>query len=309
MNASLNPRLASSLLCLALVLTACGSAPPAPPATPAEETPPPPSGADTPLPTPLPTETLPPTSTPSPTQTPTPLACWAEGGHLEEGEFDTDLLRQPLEFIVYLPPCYDQLPDAFYPTLYMIHGQSFNQDQWVNLGAVEITDALILLDEVVPYIMVFPRVIDWSEPPEGRFGEAMIRDLLPYIDETYRTIPHRDYRAVGGLSRGASWAVHFGLNNYDLFGAWGGHSLPVFYSDAPTVQEKLDAIPPEDMPRIYVDIADGDHSSIMRSAVWFVGQLEIRHIPHEFHVFPGNHNEEYWSAHTEEYLRFYAQEW
>ena len=33
--------------------------------------------------------------------------------------------------------------------------------------------------------------------------------------------------------------------------------------------------------------------------------LDARGIDHEFHVFPGEHYGDYWSAHVEDYLRFY----
>ena len=37
--------------------------------------------------------------------------------------------------------------------------------------------------------------------------------------------------------------------------------------------------------------------------------LVEKDIPHEFYVLPGIHEEEYWSAHVEEYIRFYTLEW
>jgi hypothetical protein len=48
---------------------------------------------------------------------PHPLACWDQGGRYEQGSLRTDLLPLPLEYSVYLPPCYDEQPNRRYPVL------------------------------------------------------------------------------------------------------------------------------------------------------------------------------------------------
>jgi len=255
------------------------------------------------------------TSSPEPTTTltitlsPTPLACWQEGGTLLEEEISSELVASPFEFLVYLPPCYHRQPDRSYPVLYLIHGQSFNHDQWGRLGVDEVSDALIASGEIAPYILVMPRVIDWAEPPEAKFGEALLDELIPYIDARYRTLTEREFRAVGGLSRGAAWALHLGLESWEMFGAMGAHSLPIFRKDAPFVQGWVEAIPEKSFPRIYIDMAEQDLKGVRRSTEWFIKLLVEKEFPHQFFVFPGIHNEDYWSAHVEEYIRFYTQEW
>lgn len=266
----------------------------------------------TPLPGLTPTiETLPPeaTYTPQATPTPTPMACWGRGGEFEFGQLPTPLLREPLDFRVYLPPCYHQQPERRYPVLYLIHGQSYNDDQWDRLGADESADALIAAGELPPFLIVMPRDRVWSQPAEDNFGKAVVEVLIPWIDEHYRSLTDRSYRAVGGLSRGAGWAVHLGLSQWELFGAIGAHSLPVFWTDTYHIKEWLNAIPPEQMPRIFMDIGENDRPEIMRSAVWFEELLTERDIPHEWYLFSGYHEEKYWESHVERYLRWYAREW
>jgi enterochelin esterase-like enzyme len=253
------------------------------------------------------TSTLP--STPTPSQTPTPPLCLKKGGKIETGALRTDLLRLPLEFRVYLPPCYEEQPDRRYPVLYLIHGQSYNDDQWDRLGADETADALIASGEVSPFLIVMPRDRVWSQPTEDPFGQAVAEALVPWIDENYRTRPERASRAVGGLSRGAGWAIHLGLSRWELFGAIGAHSLPVFWTDLPHLRDWLDAIPPTERPRIYMDLGDKDRPQISRSARWFEELLTEKGIPHEWHLYSGYHEEAYWEAHVEEYLRWYARDW
>lgn len=250
---------------------------------------------------------LPPTQTP--TQTPAPPACLKAGGYIETGEVRTELLRLPLEFRVYLPPCYQEQPDRRYPVLYLIHGQSYNDDQWDRLGADETADALIAAGEVPPFIMVMPRDRVWTQPTEDPFGQAVAEALVPWVDENYRTRADRTSRAVGGLSRGAGWAVHLGFSRWELFGAIGAHSLPVFWTDLPHLRAWIDAIPREALPRIYMDLGDKDRLQLSRSAMWFEELLTEKNIPHEWHLYSGYHEEAYWEAHVEEYLRWYARGW
>ena len=49
---------------------------------------------------------------------------------------DTQFLPWPLEFTVYLPPCYSNSNPQAYPVLYMLHGQADNNDQWPRLGLI-----------------------------------------------------------------------------------------------------------------------------------------------------------------------------
>ena len=277
-----------------------------------------PSVTPTPLPSvtpsPLPTNTpspLPPTLTPSPTipSTPTPLACWTQPGRWERGSLSSDLLPLPLEYTVYLPPCYDQQTERRYPVLYMLHGQNSNNDQWDRLGIDEAANALIASEQVPPFIIVLPRDRSWEQPAVDKFGQVLADKLVPYIDAHYRTLPERAYRAIGGLSRGAGWAIHLGLSRWKLFGAIGAHSLPIFWEDTAHIRQWLKTIPSEEMPRIYLDIGDKDRSNIMDSVIWFEKLLTKEGIPHEWHLFPGYHAEAYWQAHVEQYLLWYTQDW
>lgn len=235
--------------------------------------------------------------------------CAAAGGQVEQVKIDSQYLDAGLRFRVYTPPCYAENMMQLYPVLYLVHGQTFNDDQWDRLGADETTDQLIAAGEVAPFIIVMPYDISSNQPSLDHFGEAVIEELLPWIDANYRTMDDRDHRAVGGLSRGASWAIHLGLTYPELFGAMGGHSPPVFVEDASKVRGWLDSIPAELMPRIWLDIGERDQHTILDSATWFEGLLDERDIPHEWSLFSGDHSETYWRAHVEMYLRWYAADW
>jgi enterochelin esterase-like enzyme len=231
------------------------------------------------------------------------------GGTVEVSEITTTLLPRPLVYRLYLPPCYREDSGRNYPVLYLIHGQTYSDTQWDRLGVPETADRLIAEGEVAPFIVVMPRDMVWKEPTEDNFGKAVTQVLVPWIDKNYRTIPDRAHRAVGGLSRGGAWAVHMGLENWELFGAIGVHSGFVFQSDVQPIYEWLNSIPDGMAPRIYMDLGNEDRPEITQGAVWLENLLTKYSIPHEWHLFVGEHEEAYWHSHVEDYLRWYTQEW
>ncbi len=263
-----------------------------------------PSNQPVPTPTAIPA-TLTPIPSPTVTPTATPLGCLTQPGRVEQGAVNET--TPPQEYIIYLPPCYNEKPDLRYPVLYLLHGQTYTDDQWVRLGAVSAADRLILGNEAQPFIIVLPDDRYWNVPAGPGFGQRLVEDLVPYIDQRYRTLPDRERRALGGMSRGAGWALQLGLQRWDLFGSLGLHSLAAFGDDRPFLEDRLEQIPPESWPRIFLDMGDSDQE------LGFNGQFEAlltqMSIPHEWHLYPGLHDEQYWSAHVEEYLRWYAQGW
>jgi enterochelin esterase-like enzyme len=261
-----------------------------------------------------PTATMPPFQPPisssNPTSTPTLTPepdCLSLGGQVEATSIPSQNMNGPLQFHIYLPPCYDRDISRHYPVLYLIHGQSFTDDQWVRLGAASTADKLIAAG-TPPFIIVMPfDKYHYRQPATDPFDEAVIKELIPYIDTSYRTLAERPFRAVGGLSRGAGWALHFAMTYPELFGAFGGHSLAILDEDGPRLRRLLDAIPPEEMPRIFMDIGKDD--GLRASAARFESMLTEREVPHEWYLFPGVHNEKYWAGHVEEYLKWYADGW
>lgn len=226
-----------------------------------------------------------------------------------EDQISSQYQPDPLKMLIYLPTCYQQQPEHRYPALYLLHGQSFTPQQWLRLGITALADQWISSGEVTPFIIVMPQVDIWEGPSKYKFDLIMIEEVLPYIEGNYRASPVRSDRAIGGISRGASWALHLGVTEWQTFSAFGAHSLPVFFDDAPYIPYWLNELPSAEAPRIYIDYAQSDQSAIRSSASWFLEELEIRNIPYTFSTGPGTHTEEYWGAHIEEYLRFYLAAW
>lgn len=247
-----------------------------------------------------------PTVTPRP-PAPTADPCSSQPGTIVDNQVPTDLLSGGLSFRTYLPPCYQSRAARRYPVLYLLHGQTYTDDQWTRLGIAQAADSLIHAGEISPLIIIMPYDADWRQPTQSHFGDALVQVLLPWVDAHYQTLADRPDRAIGGLSRGAAWAVHLGLTDWEQFGSIGAHSLPIFWSDTDQIPKWLDAIPLSDFPRIYLDVSAKDED--LASNLEFEALLNQRHIPHVWHLYPGYHDEAYWSSHLSEYLKWYAQNW
>lgn len=236
-------------------------------------------------------------------------SCVEESGRLEQGRLKSALMGDSLQFQVYLPPCYDGTSNQAYPTIYLLHGQGYTESQWEQLGVVETSNKMIASNEVSPYIIVMPREIVGTNSERSNFDLVLAQELMPTIDKTYRTIPEREFRAVGGLSRGAGWAIESGINFWDLFGAFGAHSPAVLNTNPVSMSNLLDGIPSDKYPRIFIDTGDREPPSIIESAIWLGELLNQKGIPHEWYRFSGVHDESYWRAHLEVYLRWYSGSW
>jgi len=246
-----------------------------------------------------------PSQTPSLAFDPPAHECTDTSGSVEA--FQIDRAGVELTGQIYTPPCYEEDPDLRYPTLYLLHGATETDRQWLDLGVAEAADKLISESAISPLIIIMPRELTWVALPRNPFGDALVTELLPWIESRYRTLEDRDFRALGGLSRGGNWAVRIGLLHWGMFGSIGAHSTPLFYGDLERLAGWIEVIPPSRYPRIYLDIGKDDNN--LGAAQNLDKALTGLEVPHEWIINPGLHDEVYWSAHLEDYLLWYSEAW
>lgn len=227
--------------------------------------------------------------------------------------------EMPLD--VFLPPGYDASEER-YPVLYMLHGMGGTNKEWEYYGLFDEAARLIGTGEIIPYIIVLPQgdYGYWVDQANGgpRWGEYVAREIVAVVDRRYRTLPQASARAVGGLSMGADGALQLALNYPDVFSVVGAHS-PVLkpYGDAPEFfgdvvyfeahyPVTLVGLQPEIAKNLTVTIDVGDVDIWLSNAEAFHEQLLSLGIRHEWHVWTGEHNAEYWTAHVVDNLRFYS---
>jgi len=147
-----------------------------------------------------------------PALTPTSTGCAETTGMVERFALPSVEIDRPLPMLIYTPPCYDPGRASGYPVLYLLHGQSFNELQWQRLGVPETADRLISAHEVHPFLVVMPQEYDYlKEIGESNYGKALVAEVLPWVEAHYNVCKERNCRAIGGLSRGASWAALAGF--------------------------------------------------------------------------------------------------
>jgi enterochelin esterase-like enzyme len=241
-------------------------------------------------------------------QTSLNLTCNEKTGKLTALTLESSVLNRTLEYSVYSPPCYDPAGATSYPVLYLLHGSSASNDQWILLGAQTKADEMISDGKINPFLIVFPREAAYNEDTRtSKYGQAILEELIPTINRDWLTLSGPSHTAIGGLSRGAGWAVHLGLAHPEVFGQVGAHSLALFYADINQIEKWRKLTQEEDLPRLYLDIGLQDY--LKDSAKKFEIKLSEYSYPHEWHLNRGTHNAAYWSANLPDYLRWYSQGW
>jgi enterochelin esterase-like enzyme len=124
-------------------------------------------------------------------------------------------------YLVYLPPSYEKETARRYPALYWLHGGFGNARQ--GAWTVEHVDRGIRAGLVPETIVVLPQAlpVGWyvnSKDGKRPIEDVIVKDLVPHIDATYRTVARRECRGIEGMSMGGYGALHLGMKYPDLFG-------------------------------------------------------------------------------------------
>ncbi|HEY8599074.1 MAG TPA: alpha/beta hydrolase-fold protein [Thermomicrobiales bacterium] len=250
-----------------------------------------------------------------------PLVTPTSPSRVEERFFASATLGRPVHYYVYLPAGYDDDPAVRYPTLYLLHGIGGNADEWLGYGVREAADSLMGNGAIHPFIIALPHGEQgyWVDQVAGgpQWATYVADDVVPDIDQHYRTLPERDDRAIGGLSMGAHGALQIALNHPDTFGIVGAHSpsfrpraeVPTYFGDDADFAQRdptqLVADRPEIARTLTIWLDFGFQDGFRAGQLLFEQALVDNDIPHEFHEGPGDHSNIYWTAHLGEYLRFY----
>jgi S-formylglutathione hydrolase FrmB len=168
---------------------------------------------------------------------------------------------------VYLPAGYDPADARRYPVFYYLHGLGGDEANWLDGAKLDrAADALGLEAIVVMpdgdnnfYIdsAIDPKYDACLKDGEGMFlakqprqktcvktskyETYMTRDLIDWVDRTYKTIATRDARGIAGLSMGGFGALVLSMRHPDLYAAAASHSgliTPLYKGPYPYVKGK-----------------------------------------------------------------------
>jgi S-formylglutathione hydrolase FrmB len=177
------------------------------------------------------------------------------------------------------------------------------------------------------------------------YENYITEDLITYIDRTYRTITKREGRAITGESAGGFGAMHLALRHQDLFSSAASHSglLSLLY-DGPkpfkkgTVGFLTTLVKNQKSPEqlaifgehlenwkkydpttlvktlkdqqlaLYIDCGQDDEFGFQNHALHFHETLLKHKIPHQFHLPPGKHDEDFWRKRIFFSLKFHIDQ-
>jgi S-formylglutathione hydrolase FrmB len=123
-------------------------------------------------------------------------------------------------YLVYLPPAYAENAAQRFPVIYYLHGGGGNE--LTPIPEAELLHQQILAGLMPPCVLVSPNGgvgSFYADSVDGKvMGETtVIRELIPLIDATYRTIADRSGRCLQGFSMGALGASKLACKYPDLF--------------------------------------------------------------------------------------------
>ena len=252
---------------------------------------------------------------------------YSHKGILEECIYECSV-EGPRErrMLVYLPAEYYDTTEC-YPVFYLLHGAQGNETSWINKGdLLQNIDSLTMHGLMQRSIVVLPNTNQHNSDRDyrksrikgaleaffendGMVEYAFVSDVVEKIDRTYRTIPEKSARAIGGLSIGALQSIHITANHPDMFDYIGlfspmVHPVPhpsahcAFYRKLKKKQKAQFATAPE---LYWVMIGRTDF--FYPRMIAYHNYLERNDYNHDYLTTPGGHQWYNW----EEYCNLFMQ--
>lgn len=141
-------------------------------------------------------------------------------GAVTTQKFFSESLGDWARCLIYTPPGYMNNQEK-YPVLYLLHGLSENETVWeYNAHISNIMDNSIASGECNAAIVVMCNgmVPYGCHVADMQLTENLIvNDIIPFIDQTYRTFSDKTGRAMAGLSMGSIQTAITAMNNPELF--------------------------------------------------------------------------------------------
>jgi len=262
-------------------------------------------------------------------------------GRAECRTVQSAILARKVPYCILLPPSYDADTTRRYPILYFLHGLGENEQVLTNSGGWNLIQDWWDQKTIDEFLIVTPAAgrsfyIN-SRDGQVRYEDFFIREFLPFIESHYRIRADRTHRGISGVSMGGYGSLRFAFLYPRFFGSVSAHSaalvakLPRAQLEGPAGQQLAMALggafgtpfdpafwdrenpftivrnsPRPAGLRIYFDCGTEDDFGFNAGALAFHDLLVSRGIPHEFHLYPGGHNEDYVAQHLSASLAFHS---
>jgi enterochelin esterase family protein len=174
-----------------------------------------------------------------------------------------------------------------------------------------ILDNLIAEGKAKPMVVVMdrgyatdPTKPAYTGPPMGPasmasnvFPEVLVKEIIPFIDTTFRTISDRDHRAMAGLSMGGFQTFQTTMTNLDKFSYIGGFSGAAFRQQNADVKEMFNGVWADadafnkKVKLVYISIGTAEPERMYNGVKGFHEALQAQGINHIYYESPGTAHE------------------
>lgn len=228
-------------------------------------------------------------------------------GKVESLTYASKVLGFDRPVVVYTPPGYAK--DKKYPVLYLLHGAGDDEKGWNTKGAAAVILDNLYADptsKMTPMIVVMPlgfaKKADAPMPSDPKergqlsrgFDEDFIKDLVPFVDATYPTIPDANHRAVAGLSMGGSQSLRNGLRHLDTFAYVACFSSMLREPFPEDIAKVVDDAPAANAKLKLFYLATGDKDKAADAIKTFHELLETKKLKHRWETKSGSHEWPVW---------------
>lgn len=247
-------------------------------------------------------------------------------GEIRETWYHSGTLNELRRLHVYTPPGYDASSDRL-PVFYLLHGAGDDDSGWSTIGrAGFIVDNLLAAGKVRPMIVVMPngslpRPANFRRPEPGttpspefraameafqnRFTNELLKDIIPFVEKTYRVQAGRENRALAGLSMGGGQTLRVLTTNPDQFAYVAIWSAGIFGGNAEEWEKRneefLSKADKVNSDLKLLSISIGDKDFLLKASNSLVDVLKKRGIKHEVHTSSGGHTWINWRHYLNEF--------
>ncbi len=136
--------------------------------------------------------------------------------------FQSEAIGKDVSAHVYLPDAYATDPAQRFPVLYWLHGGGGSVTQGIPFLANFFHQGMARGD-MEPTIVVFPNGLPlgmWVDSKDSRqpMETILMKELIPHVDQRFRTLGAREGRIIEGFSMGGYGAARLGFKYPEAFG-------------------------------------------------------------------------------------------
>jgi len=232
-------------------------------------------------------------------------------GRVECNAVRSKILARAVSYCIVLPPSFDADKTKQFPILYSLHGLGDNEQFFVHSGAWNLVEDLLEKGELKELLIATPdggaSFYINSKDGKVRYEDFLLQEFFPFIEKRYRAAPGRANRAISGVSMGGYLGGNSQQPNRSRIfaGTFGNPPDPALWDlNNPLFLARTATLAGL---KIYFDCGDQDDYGFDSGVIALNKLLTSRHIPHEFHLYPGRHDPAYFAAHLSASLIFASQ--